>query len=35
MSAAVPVMIEFVRENDPEQFLEDAAVLGRWLDAFH
>lgn len=29
----VPVLIEFVQGNDPEQFVADAEALARWLDA--
>ena len=28
-----PAMIEFVKDNEPDQFLDDGRVLRRWLDA--
>ncbi|MDF2721161.1 MAG: endonuclease [Paenibacillus sp.] len=29
------VLLEFVREDDPQQFLRDAAALREWLDAYN
>jgi 3-dehydroshikimate dehydratase len=32
LDRAMPCLLEFVRDDSPEQFLEDAATLRRWLE---